>query len=227
MGNDFEIFLEKYAEIKNFKGQNLKDVYYKGFNLWFESYQKGEKDYIENLSGMTANGLTKEEAFYILAYTGSFSSWINSDLRNSHLPECECKSELINRLNMSLCKVINFSNSIVYRMDAPLGEKEKILKWFNSKIGCIFKLPYFLSSAKEDYKNSEIVWRIKTLNTDSLGKDISNITNNKYEQEVLFQTGSCFKIEGVDKDTEYIELTEVDAKSDVDFELTKSYWSNI
>ncbi|MEX0596613.1 MAG: ADP-ribosyltransferase, partial [Candidatus Paceibacterota bacterium] len=176
---------------------------------------------------MAKNGLSEEETFMILAYTGSYSSWVNSDLINSQIPNCKCKYEFIKRLNKSLDKIISFDNQTVYRMDSPFDDKDVILNWFNMKTGCIFRIPYFLSTAKEDYKSTKIVWKVKTLPENSLGKDISDITNNQYELEVLFTTDSCFKIDSIDFDKAYINLIEVSSNTEVDFELTKRYCHNI
>lgn len=224
---EFESFLKRCDNIKDYHGQNVRETYIKAFADWLESYGQGVKSLEQNLGGMSKNGLSKEEAFMILAYTGSFSSWVNSELRNSQITSCKCKSEFIKRLNESLDKIVSFDNQLVYRMDEPSEDTGVVLNWFNKKIGCFFKIPYFLSTAKEDYKNTEIVWEIRTLLENSLGKDISDITNNEYEHEVLFRTGSCFMIESVDFNKTYINLIEVSSNTQVDFELTRCYCYNI
>lgn len=223
----FESFLSKCDDIKNTYGQVARTSYTRGFKPWFESYKNGNQEFKENLEGMSLNKLTEEETFVILAYTGSYSKWLNWDLRDSELTKCNCKKEFIKRLNNSLDKVKSFDNSTVYRMDSPFEDSEKMLTWFNSKIDCVFKIPYFLSTSKEDYKNSEIVWEIKTLPNNSLGKDISNLTNNKNELEVLFRTDSCFKIKGIDAEKKYVLLSEIEPETKFDFELTGYYSKNI
>lgn len=227
ISNEFESFLKLCDDTKNHHGQVVRDTYYKGFLNWFQKYRNGDQSLDNNLKGMIKNGLDEEEAFMMLAYTGSYSSWVNSDLRNSRMSNCECKREFISRLNMALDKVIAFNNQTVFRMDSPSEDKDKVLNWFDSKVESIFRIPYFLSTAKEDYENTEIVWKIKTLAENSLGKDISDITNNQHELEVLFRTGSCFLIENVDFDKAYITLSEVSNDSQVDFELTGCYCDNI
>ena len=227
ISKNFELFLSKCDNIKNHKGQILRSTYYKGFLPWFKEYRDDNNSHKENLEGMTQNGLTEEEAFVILAYTGSYSSWLNSNMRNGELSSCDCKNEFINRLNNSLDKIKCFNDEVVYRMDSPYDKDDNIIDWFKAKTNSIFRIPYFLSTAKEDYKNSEVVWEIETLTFNSLGKDISNLTNNQYELEVLFRTGSCFQIKSIDSKKRYVKLKEVRIDSKIDFELTGLYNYNI
>lgn len=225
--DEFESFLKLCDNVHNHHGQEVRKTYLDGFLPWFEAYRQGDLSLEKNLGGMVKNGLNEEEAFMILAYTGSHSSWVNSEMRNGQIINCKCKTEFIERLNNALAKIISFDNQIVFRMDSPSDDKEVILNWFKKKIGCIFKIPFFLSTAKEDYKNTEIVWNIKTLSENSLGKDISDITNNSTELEVLFNYGSCFKIDSVDFNRAYVNLIEVSSNSAVNFRLTQLYWINI
>lgn len=103
----------------------------------------------------------------------------------------------------------------------------KELIWFESKMGKIFTIPYFLSTAKEDYDNSDLVWQISTHHTNSQGRDISNLSNNKYELEVLFDKGVKFKIKYLDRSKNYIYLEEVDSSSVSDFDLVGLYTLNL
>jgi hypothetical protein len=224
---DFNEFLLRCENIKNYHDTEVSETIIEFVN-WCIRFRNGDHNLKENLNGMISNGLTNEEASLILAYTGSCSSWINSELREEgQVGECDCKKEFINRLNLALDKVKPFNNQIVYRMDSPSEDKNTVLNWFNSKISKVFKIPYFLSTAKEDYNNSEIVWRIQTLPINSFGKDISQLSNNKYEQEVLFRTGSFFKIKGIDNERKYINLLEIKNESEVNFNLVGCYCSNI
>lgn len=227
VSDEFESLLKLCEEEKDFFRLTVRDSYEKGFLPWFERYRIGDKSLDDNLKGMIENGLSEEEAFFILAYTGGTSSWVNSELRNSELPKSRCKREFVRRLNHSLSKMKSFNNDIVFRMDHPPGDKNEALSWFQKKVGSRFRIPYFLSTAKEDYENSEVVWQIRTRERNSLGKDISSLTNNKYEFEVLFQTGSSFQITRVDKEKSYIYLDEIEQNSKVEFELTKFYTLNV
>ena len=219
---EFEKLLNECNGEENFHGLTIRQSY-EGYLPWFEAYRTGDKSLDDNLKGMIENGLTEEEAFFILAYTGSASSWVNSELRDGHLPSTKCKEVFVNKLNQALAKVSSFNGNIAFRMDEPHSNSEEVLKWFHSKIGSKFKVPYFLSTAKEDYNNSSIVWQINTLTEGSFGKDISQLTNNKYEKEVLFRTGSCFEIIKVDEKKNYIHLNEVINSEQIEFDLVGDY----
>ena len=223
ISEDFESLLKLCDEEKDSFRLTIRDSFEKGFKLWFERYRMGDKSLDANLSGMLENRLSEEEAFYILVYTGGLSRWVNSELRNSETPKSQCKQTFVARLNQALDKMKSFNAGIVFRMDYPPGDKAIALKWFETKIGSKFRIPYFLSTAKEDYNNSEVVWQIKSLGDQSLGKDVSRLTNNKYELEVLFKTGSCFEILSVDIARSYIFLQELAQDSHTDFDLTKFY----
>lgn len=213
-------------DIKNHHGLTIVESI-EGYKEWFEDFKNGNQTYKPNLQGMTINNLSEEEAFYILHYTASASSWINSELRDGRELTCKCKLSFGNALNNSLEKVKSFNDKIVYRMDNPSSDSETILKWFNQKIGFSFSIPYFLSTAMEDYKNSYVVWKIKTLKNESYAKDISNITQNPVELEVLFKRNSKFIIKNVDFNSKYVTIEEINETSMTDFELTGLYHLNL
>lgn len=169
--------------------------------------------------------LTEDEIFILIAYTGSSSSWINEDLRDGRRLSTPCKEHFALYLDSVLKKVCSFSNNIVFRMDFPSGEAKEILFWFQKQINKRFLIPYYLSTSKKDYKNSQIVWRIETAEI-SRGKDISDFSNSKGEQEILFERNSKFKVIGIDSQTNYVFLQELDHNSEIDFELNGSYYLN-
>lgn len=139
-----------------------------------------------------------EVDFFIKSYTGEFSAWINEDLRNGIELSCNCKKVFRTGLNIALSGLQSFDNQTIYRMDLPGGDVFTTLNWFKKRIGQSFETPYFLSTSKDNFQNTDIIWIIKTLATDSKGKDISNLSTSLAEKEILFQTESCFKILGVD-----------------------------
>jgi len=207
--------LELCDSEKDFFNMTLRESYEKGFLPWFESFKKGEVRLKDNLSGMIENGLSEEEAFYILFYTGGGSSWINSELRNGEYTLSRCKKVVMEKLDFALSKVKSFDGEKTFRMDFPNNDEKDELDWFESKINSKIFIPYYLSTAKEDYENSEIVWEINTLPNTSSGKDISNLTNNKYELEVLFKRGTTFEIAGIDRSRNYIFLNEYNGSFDL------------
>jgi|GEM_PF-5013371 len=218
--------IEECKDVEDFH-ENSIEKSLSSFDEWFEDFRNGGTDYQPNLQGMITNNLTEEEAYFILAYTGGASSWINSELRLGEIANSPCKQSYINLLDKSLEKVSQFQNGIVYRMDTPHSEKDKVLNWFGNKIGSTINIPYFLSTAKEDYKSSPIVWEIRTLKQYSCAKDISNLTNNEYELEVLFSRDSRFKITRVDKSSSLVYLTEVSQDSKPDYNLVGRYFENL
>lgn len=207
--------------------ERLNYTYSKGFMPWFVDYRSGNKTYEPHLKGMTDNNLTEDEAFMLLAYTSSYSEWINLEPRNGKAFEGEDKILYADYLSYVLEKLPAYNERTVYRMETWVYDEEKELKWFNKMVGKTFTLPYFLSTAKHDYENTTVVWEIKTLESNSRARDISNITNNKHEQEVLFIRNSKFKVRAVNKKKNYIYLDEVCCNSKADFALTGVYCSNI
>lgn len=215
---------------RDFKGlpiNSLKD----NFKTWLASYKAGNDEFKSNLSGMTKYRLTEEEALYILGYTGSMSQWMNSELRNSKKVLCECKKAVISELDKSLSKIPSFTSEIVYRMDGGCGGLEEEVEWFKKQVGKIIRIPYFLSTSKDDYKNSDIVWIINTHNSQSHARDVSELTNVASEKEVLFSRNSTFKIIDVELNEDmsklYIHLEELNFNSQYDFDLTGCYTTNI
>lgn len=220
---DLNEFFEKCKGVKDTHGV-YKTKLFDNFKSWFESLRKGEDTYVENLQGMIDYGLSEEEAVFILGYTASSSSWVNSDLRNGLDPDSKCKELFIRHLSDSLNKIPPYGSKTVYRMDEGCHNDPKIeLEWFESKIGSVFRIPYFLSTAKEDYENSEIVWQIVTHHLNSKGRDISNLSNNKFEMEVLFDRNAKFKIIDVDKNRNYVFLQEIDPMQPSKFDLIGLY----
>jgi hypothetical protein len=204
--------------------ETLRDIYLKGYLPWFESYRAGEVSLEKNLAGMRRNGLTEEEAFFILAYSSSCSRWLNSDLRNGYKLS-GCKAAFADGLDAALTKVRSYKG-IVFRMELPLGDEAEVLQWFRNRIGKKFSAPFFLSTAQEDYENSPMVWKINTLSMGSNGKDISDICQAPLELEVLFQRHAKFQIMGVEQKTQYVILNELDANEQVDFPLVGIYHKN-
>lgn len=205
----------------------MKNTYEKGYKPLFEKYknrieQTNSHSNIE-LKGIKKFNISEEDAFFVLAYTGSYSSWLNSDLRNGMPLHTKCKKYFATRL----CEVLNllpsYNDGFVFRMDNPSGDKETVLNWFSSQINKIVKTPYFHSTSKDNYNNADIIWKIKTLETDSFGKDLSLLTNDKGEREILFIPNSYFKVKSVDKITSIIDMQEV-TRQETFIELTRLYF---
>tara|TARA_R110000751_G_scaffold307242_1_gene427846 strand:+ start:3420 stop:4070 length:651 start_codon:yes stop_codon:yes gene_type:complete len=202
MENPFDIC----SDDKNEYGISLNDA----FERWKKNRENNVISEYQNIQGLEKKGLEKTEEFSIYQYTASFSNWINSSFRNDQKLDTNCKKEFANLLDNALKKLEGFDNEIVYRMDSPYASQKEVIKWFKAKKGNIIQVPNYLSTAKENYDNSHIIWKIKTLSKNSKGKDISDITNNKYEKEVLFERNSCFVIKEIDEVNNIIHLEETD-----------------
>ncbi|MBD0263024.1 MAG: hypothetical protein ICV78_09950 [Tolypothrix sp. Co-bin9] len=207
--------------------ESLRDAY-NAFLPLFVDLRNGvaPKPKYAAIEGMVQYGLSEAEAFFILEYTARSSRWVNEDLRAGRRLSTPDKILFVEALDSALNKIPSYNNRIVYRMDKPHGEKADIIKWFEIRKGAEFGIPYFLSTAQEDYHNSPIVWQIRTLNEGSFAKNISNLTNDAAELEVLFKRGANFRIAGVDNKKSYVFLEEIPSEAAVDFSLIDWYYSN-
>lgn len=204
--------------------ETIRYIYEQGYLPWFERYRSGDTTLDKNLAGMRRNGLTEEEAFFILAYSSSCSRWLNSDLRNG-TELTGCKAAFASALDQALKKVQSFQG-VVFRMEMPPGDDAQVRRWFSRNTGKKFSTPFFLSTAQEDYGNTSMVWKIKTLSNGSMGKDISDICQAPIELEVLFERNAKFQIVGIEANSNYILLDELSSDESVDFPLIGVYHKN-
>jgi hypothetical protein len=131
-------------------------------------------------------------------------------------------------LDTALSKMPHYANSISYRTEINTSDDFKIiLKWFDSKKSQTFGTPYFLSTSRDVFDKSKIVWEIKTLPVNSKARNIHNLTNNHTEFKVLFQRNAKFQITDVDLRSKVVFLNEIREDISVDFELAGVYHKNI
>ena len=164
--------------------------------------------------------LNADDGFFIKTYTGSCSSWVNSEKRNGQPHFSECKKNYADGLEIALRKLPAFEGT-VWRMEEADEEFRKF-KWFKKNIGLTISIPYFLSTSKENWDNSPMIWNINTINKGS-GRDISSIANDPQEQEVLFLPKSKFRIKGVANDNKTVYMEELDPDAKTEFELCGVY----
>ena len=62
------------------------------------------------------------------------------------------QKEFFDNLDKALSKMPSTDSTLVYRMDCPSGEADIILNWFEKQLYKKFKIPYFLSTAKENWR---------------------------------------------------------------------------
>jgi len=167
------------------------------FNLQYKINWYNVKGNGADLAGIKLNNLSYNEAFFIYIYTGFASTSLNSYLCHK-LESDEIKEAFSENLNYSLNKVIQQKDSIVYHIDKRTTEDK--LNWIRNCVDKIILIPWFLSTSTEkinfedENEENSIVWIIKTFAEGSKSHYIGNLTNNKYEKEVLFNTNSKFII---------------------------------
>lgn len=177
----------------------------------FEVDCKSDGEFGVQLKGMQTFKLTKEDALYILGYTAYSAKWINPYIQNERSMAKNSDAELfIMHLDHALKKVKSTQELILFRMDH--AERQDAFIEYRSKKNSIICIDYYLSTDKEEYPECEIIWRIKPLpNGKSKGKDITTITNNGAEKEVLFERESKFRIDEVINSSKlYIDMTEIE-----------------
>lgn len=176
------------------------------------------------MDGMIENNLSQDEAFLILAYSSHLGKWINAEYKGLKAPS-ECMSDVAFALNQALTKMPTYGLD-VFRMNLYVGDEQEELRWFKSKTGNTFNVPFFLSTSKENWKNCKVVWKIRTLTVDSFGKDISRLCQVPSEKEVLFMQNAKFLINDVDVENATIYLTEQIESKVFDFPLIGAYTKN-
>jgi hypothetical protein len=83
--------------------------------------------------------------------------------------------------------------------------------WDGIEEGAEILTPCYLSTSIEDFENSNVVLRIKTLPSNSKARDVSTITNVKGEKEYIFLRNTNFKVMGINQGekTAYVEMIEI------------------
>lgn len=152
------------------------------------------------IEGIEKYQLSEIEALHILAYTAHSSRWINSKIREGYLDR-NC-NVFIENLDMALAKIPPSNNMKLFHMTDYL--------WDGMVEGKIIEIPNYLSTSIEDYENSDVVLKIQTASKGGKARDISIISNNKYELEHLFMRESSFKVSNIKKKNKvtYVDMVE-------------------
>jgi hypothetical protein len=160
------------------------------------------------LDGILDCGLSDEEAAYILSFTGGNSRWLNHPYRYGFPIESICRQFYAMNLENVLNKLPEFNNKYLYRMESQTAPVKEELEWFTKKTGSTIHTPYFLSTSLINFNSTEVTWHIKTLDLGSRARDLTRLTNNIKEEEVLFNRNAFFKILSVDSNKGMVELEE-------------------
>lgn len=138
------------------------------------------------IEGISLYNLTRDEALHLLAYTAYSAKWINGKISNNATQHCLSCQSFIYYLDKALEKIPSTTSELLYRVIHGYYELPKL--------GDSIVINYYLSTSLEDFNNSDVLWKITPLKKGSKGKDVTKITNNKGELEIIFCRNTRFRI---------------------------------
>lgn len=179
------------------------------------------RSYYERMTSI-AETPSRNARFLISNYADHFSGIINDYLRRqsnvySHRDDYYEFYKYL--LNKSLDECLSFNNNKVIRIDNPSIGSEFALEWYKNRVGQEICYPYFLSTTKFLRGKCNFCLSIET-NSNSAGKDIEPYLSTgmaESEKEVLFKSGSKFKIISVSKSKGRISLKEISRHKQIGF----------
>ena len=213
-------FIEQCSEEKDYHRVTMKRLYYDAFKSWIDDFDTDEPKEPRVIALKTL-GLHSDDGFFIWSYTGSCSSWLNSDKRNCNGYDSECKQYFANGLTTALLKLPIYVGK-VWRWEEA-DEKLKKFNWFKDHIGTTIKVPYFLSTSKDNITADPMLWDINTIEGGN-AREITKISNAPCEQEILFLPDAKFLITGVEDDNRTVNLQELDPDTETQFDLCRVYY---
>lgn len=169
----------------------------------------------ENLDAIKKFGLSVEEASLIYMYTShGIHDEVNLRLREDSGFMDKDIAEYALLLDKALIKMPSYDFKIVYRdISNPYPGAKEILEYYQDNLGKIIVEKYFLSSHIEKGRWSDdetgVQLRIKAC-SNSFGKDLSELSFNVNEREVLFRKNTLFKVENVYLTKNVVELNEIE-----------------
>ena len=168
----------------------------------------------------------------IAAYSGVAFRNLNTSLRGGGTIESVTK-EYVDTfsilLSSGLNKLDSYNSKTLCRNEkCPLQNCEPIYKWYKSNLGKIVLDPAYVStSANWQPANGRIMFKIKTLESNSKAKSIIPIMNifqptrAEREKEILFDKNTLFRIDKVENNIIHLEEV-IDVSPD--FKLDYKYW---
>lgn len=219
---DLHQFILECGNVEDKHGVALERLYNEAFKSWLNDFSN---DTPENPRVVASKkmGLTADDAFFIWAYTGSCSSWLNSDKRNCNEYSSDCKRYFAEFLERAI-KKIPVHGGVVWRWEEA-DEKLQKFNWFKEQVGSSVRVPYFLSTSKDNITADPMLWEIITIQSGH-ARDISKISNNPFEDEVLFIANAKFKIISVKDDNRTVVMQELSPDTNVDFDLCRCYYED-
>src|SRR5690554_6493415 len=104
---------------------NMTNFIIDGDGLTFEELKDASNELFKgripdnvDISGMNQFNLSEDDVLILLAYTGSSSKWLNSELRNGNWVNDKNKVAFVERLDSVLNKINSFSGNVLYHMAA-------------------------------------------------------------------------------------------------------------
>lgn len=188
-------------------------------NHYAEYYQTAKTYYLRPILAKIREAknrkLNIQEYALLYGYTAYYiSSRVNSDLRN--LKKVKKYSYDVWLYNILLNKVLNklpsYNDEVVYHAMQYLTENEieNLLEDYNRSIGNIITFSYFLSTHWENVRIADTLYlEIYTKKINSRAKKISRLSFVANEKEVLFKSGSRFKILQVLLDDKRVIIQEI------------------
>lgn len=186
----------------------------------------------ENINHFKSHNLSKEEAFILIVFTGHGSTSVNHSLGNKKPDLDELEKIITNHFDNILLKINQADCCIVYRMDKYAKPfKENAISWFCVNKGKIIRVPFFLSTSTEPWKDdSPLIWEIKLLpQINTMAHNIFDLVGNHgNEKEVRFERNVKFFIKDIKKIEErfwiYLEEVEQD-KTEFLTLMNCDYWN--
>lgn len=143
-------------------------------------------------------GFSREEAFILMLYIGFSSCWINTRLNNRKIKRDPLHKLVVKHLDFVLTKINPADGLTIYRMDKH-KDPEVSSSWFTLNLKNVIQTQWFLSTSIEDFENTKVVWKIKTLPADKTkSRLVYQVYNHGNEKEVLFQRDACFLVKEVE-----------------------------
>lgn len=216
---NLEEFIHQCGDVNDHHRVGLKKLY--------ESFKPLMDDYAKDLpteprmAALKTMGLSAEDGFFIRFYTGSCSSWVNCDKRNCNEYDSACKQYFAVELEAALRKLPVFVGK-AWRWEEADDELRKF-NWFKDRVGLTVRIPYFLSTSKDDVTADPMLWEITSI-SNGHARDVTPMSNAPCEQEILFIPDSKFKIIGVKNDNRTVIMKELSPDFITEFDLCRVYY---
>ena len=150
-----------------------------------------------NLTDVIDGLVSIEHANYITNYSGNVSGLINHALRCDYIGLTTHMKDFEQNLEQALLALPSFDNQTIYRMEKRGPAVEIYRKYFMRQKDCVLNIPCYLSSSTKKWDCAPVVYQITTLKSNSFARDVSRITNNAIETEVLCLKNMHVFIKGI------------------------------